>query len=140
MNWNEEARREANRAYEEMFSAHRGAFPSRVVGHTVIFGNDAYTSDGRTRAEVAKLRDYLGAKGIQEVGFGTGDVEGYTWAMIVRSGDSPALHTAVWWAWGHASGIPGTPDDPSEIAGFGVQGSIATSVVLGRYGSGVPAD
>jgi hypothetical protein len=98
--WQSEAKRAADHAYQHLFEAHRGAIPWGHTGVTAVFGNDGYeTDDPRARAEVALLRKELGRNGLAELGFAVGQEEGYTWAMLVRTADHAALHEAVWAAY-----------------------------------------
>jgi hypothetical protein len=135
MNWSREAARQANHVSEHLFAAHRGALPWRVAGYTVVFGNDGYSpaadgdpGDGSSPMVFAKVREHLAVVGVEELGFGLCD-DGYSWAMIVRTGDSHSLDLAVWSCWREVQ--EGLADAvPSRIDSFhGVQAAIARRVI-----------
>jgi hypothetical protein len=109
--WDAEARADANRAHQELFEAHRGAIPSRMIGFATLFGNDGHGHDQRSRDEVEYVRAALASEGIKELGFGTSDAGGYSWAMIVRSDELDRLTELVWRAWGSANDTKS--DEPS---------------------------
>jgi hypothetical protein len=82
--WSKEAIQAANYLHQEHFEAHRGAVLWEP-GVVVIFGNDGYLQDERTRKEVEVVREKLRATNIKEIGFGTDTAEdGYTWALLVE--------------------------------------------------------
>jgi hypothetical protein len=83
----EEGIQAANYLHEEHFESHRGAVLWEP-GVVVIFGNDGYSQDERTRKEVELVREKLRAAKIKEIGFGTDTAEGgYTWALLVEVDD-----------------------------------------------------
>jgi hypothetical protein len=125
--WDVEARVVANRVYDGMFEAHRGAIPSRVIGYSTLFGNDGYSSDQRSRDEVENVRAVLAWEGIDELGFGTSGEDGYTWAMVVRSDELDLLTEIVWRAWGWANGT--TNDEATADSFEGYQRGIARRAI-----------
>ncbi len=111
--WNAEAKRAASYFADNHFRAHRGAAPWQTLGVCVIFGNDDYAGDDRTKAEVAHVRAALKTTGTTELGFGVDDdKEGYTWAMIVQTEKCEDLVNLVWEGWREANG--GEPPDGFE--------------------------
>jgi hypothetical protein len=76
------ARRLAAKIGRDLFQAHRGVL-SRSDGRLVIFGNDGYQQDQRSRQEVELLRRKLCDSGFTEEDFGTDPTDGYTWVLIV---------------------------------------------------------
>jgi hypothetical protein len=115
--WDAEARADANRAHQELFEAHRGAIPSRMIGFATLFANDGHGHDQRSRDEVEYVRAALASEGVKELGFGTSGEDGYTWAMVVRSDGLDRLTELVWRAWGWANGTTndeGTADSSEE--------------------------
>ena len=97
--WAKEAKALANHCYHKMFTAHRGAMPWRRAGFSVIFGNDGYMGSRRAKAEVEALRVALAVAGIDELGFGVDDEEGYAWAMVVRSPNVDELGQVIHLLW-----------------------------------------
>jgi hypothetical protein len=99
MNWDAEAAAVANYVGDNMFEAHRGAMSWRQVGIAVVFGNDCYADDDRTKEEVFLLREALSQVGAKVLGFGVDTSEGYSWAMIVEPPDNvnvPFLNRMIW--------------------------------------------
>jgi hypothetical protein len=99
IDWDAEAVAMAVYVGDHLFSAHRGAMPWRQVGISVVFGNDGYRYDLRTKEEVETVRGVFKARGIKVLGFGVEPEEGYSWAMLVDSDDAPTLNAIVWVAW-----------------------------------------
>jgi hypothetical protein len=94
MDWNAEAKAAANYVLDAMFSTRRGTIEWCDGDVTVVFGNDGYGTDERSRREVAVLRMALEIAGLTELGFGlSDDEEQYTWAMIVNTADGGTLLT-----------------------------------------------
>jgi hypothetical protein len=85
----------AEYAREQYIAVHRGVFPG---SNSVIFGNDCFNTDVRSRLEVCKLVENLNDDGIDILGFGT-DADGVTWAMEVASDDPEWLQGMLWGAW-----------------------------------------
>jgi hypothetical protein len=83
---------------ETLFEAHRGAIPTPFHGILAAFGNDGYTQDERTRAEVERVRELLKAEGIEELGFGVDAEESYTWVLLAKTDDVDLLNRIVWTA------------------------------------------
>jgi hypothetical protein len=133
--WTEQAKLVVNRLTEDFFAAHRGAVPWRK-GIIAIFGNDGYSSDERTKKEVAWLRQNLADLHAEEVAFAT-DEEGYSWVLLVRPRPCDVeagrqlqmdlLEAAVWRAWrvahGHADEAGGIAD-AFEVCQFGIASSV----------------
>ena len=115
--WNAAAAAVAEHISAHLFGVHRGSVPWRNSRLSVVFGNDGYDippapGQGdceRAQVEVHLLRRRLSDLGIREMGFGLCD-DGYTWAMIVHSGNRVWLAAEVGDAWRIACG--GSPDDP----------------------------
>lgn len=85
-------------AYRENFSAHRGAWKvSR--NECVVFGNDCFSDDIRSRIEVAQLAQELEHLGVKIKGFGISKDGGYTWALRVAFKDDYLLDRLVWHIW-----------------------------------------
>jgi hypothetical protein len=88
-----------------LFDQHRGVLD--CGDKVVLFGNDAYDSDPRSRKEVELVRSGLEAMGLQAHGFGTGypDEDGNgSWAVVVENYSRqpmniPALDALVRQAW-----------------------------------------
>jgi hypothetical protein len=89
-----------------MREARRGAMEWRLGGVVVVFGNDGYEHDQRSRDEVAAVRRYLWDHDIMEFGFAT-TPDGNTWAMLVYEHSEQEqlyemrelLFYVVWGAW-----------------------------------------
>lgn len=86
LEWNADAQDCARCQHDEAFSAHRGVVEWGAT--YVIFGNDGFLQDHRTRAQVSILKQKLQDAGIAELGFGL-DMRsedeadrGYTWALV----------------------------------------------------------
>lgn len=97
--WDAEAKRAANHFRENHHEAHRGAMPWQTLGVCVVFGNDSYRTDERTRFEVELVRQVLTREGIKELGFGLSDEDSGSWAMMVQTDDHRMLVDLVWDAW-----------------------------------------
>ena len=91
-----------------LFHRHRGVLD--CGDKVVLFGNDGYDSDARSRKEVELVRSGLEAMGLKTHGFGTGypDEDGNgSWAVVVEnySGQPmniPDLEALVRKAWDQA--------------------------------------
>jgi hypothetical protein len=91
-----------------LFHRHRGVLD--CGDKVVLFGNDGYDSDARSRKEAELVRSGLEAMGLKAHGFGTGypDEDGNgSWAVVVEnySGQPmniPALEALVRQAWDQA--------------------------------------
>ncbi len=95
----------------DSFQSHRGVSDTGKAGYLVLYGNDGYSQDPRTRLEVDLVRAWLKNARVYEVGFGLDPADGYTWAMIVHNarGDDEKLACHLWdcvqAAWRTACGI-----------------------------------
>ena len=93
--WSDEARRALRwTCHGEMMTFHRGAAHWEHAGVTVVFGNDGYVNNQRSRDDVVRVRGYLATMGIDELGFALGE-DGYSWAMLVHSDDDEKLDDVV---------------------------------------------
>ena len=77
----------------------RGVSPKGST--SVIYGNDGFADDIRSRIEVVRLVQHLSDEEIEILGFGV-DGDGVTWAMEVDSEDHELLEALLWNAWQHA--------------------------------------
>lgn len=75
----------ANYISENLFEHHRGAHFDDTDGVYILFGNDGYTQDDRSKEEVNFVRKNLSLFGATEVDFGLNDgvEDGYTWVMLI---------------------------------------------------------
>jgi len=111
--WEAVAASVAQKVYDTMISAHRGAFAWVDPTYAVAFGNDGYrkedgtAGDPRTVAEVEQLRNLAVLDGLEEIGFGT-SAAGYTWALIFRTTDAAHLVGLVWRAYEETWGVEGS--------------------------------
>jgi hypothetical protein len=112
-----------------MHQAHRGAVATSLPGIVAAFGNDDYSSDDRTKAEVARLRELLAEEGIEELGFGIDMVEGYTWVLLAKTDEKLLLHELVWRAAREAWIPDGSPKGISYLA---CQEQIAIACTCGQ--------
>ncbi len=91
-----------------LFHRHRGVLDCN--DKAVLFGNDGYDLDPRSRKEVELVRSGLKAMGLEAHGFGTGystDGGKGSWAIVVENDDRtpmniPALEALVRKAWDQA--------------------------------------
>ncbi|MCC9602897.1 hypothetical protein LOC67_20295 [Stieleria sp. JC731] len=87
---------------EENFSAHRGAAEiddgPDIEYQCIVFGNDGFESDVRSRKQVARLAMKLDELEIPLLGFGV-EPDGYTWALRVDFEDAELLDLVVWDVW-----------------------------------------
>jgi hypothetical protein len=105
-NWDDEARGAAEVASRgEIAEIDRGALPWDSPGVCVVFGNDGYSRQGRTRTEVLSLWRMLEQHRVEVLGFGISDT-GDTWAMLVRHEDYRWLTNVTWTAWRLACKTP----------------------------------
>lgn len=68
----------ANFARTILVKQERGTF--RIGGYTIIFGNDAYTTDPRSQCQVRLFRAMLPHFGFADHQFGLSD-DGFSWAI-----------------------------------------------------------
>ncbi len=130
-NWINFATQVAQILSEDYFPAHRGAVRCPSTGCTAIFGNDGYTQDPSTRAEVENVRRRLNAEGITEHAFAVNS-DGYTWVLLAgKPSDCKYLNAMVWRVWLEAAfSLP--PSDIILAAGYGTfQGREAAQVLAG---------
>jgi hypothetical protein len=66
---------------DEGFPAHRGVIYLRG-GDFLVFGNDGYNQDERTKREVESVRRLLAPRAA-ETGFALTE-DGYSWALLIR--------------------------------------------------------
>jgi hypothetical protein len=85
-------------AYTRDFSIHRGAWKV-ARSECVVFGNDCFSDDIRSRIEVAQLAQELERLGVKIKGFGISKDGGYTWALRVAFKDDYLLDRLVWHIW-----------------------------------------
>ena len=116
LSWWLEACRAAEYMYAHHFPAHRGAV-LWCPNVTAIFGNDGHDPDDgrqltegnlRARAEVERLRRKLVEAELEELAFGKSK-GGYTWTVLVNSGDAYRLFELVWQCY-----PPGSSNNPWE--------------------------
>jgi hypothetical protein len=122
IDWDEEAVAMARHVGTHMFSAHRGAMAWRQTGISVVFGNDDYADDPRSKDEVTRVKDWLNELNIKVLGFGIDPDDGYSWAMLVETSDIRMLNDLVWSSWddGQASACQYQIADPA-IAEHGLE-------------------
>jgi len=131
--WNDVARELANEIGEHLFEAHRGATHSADYIETfVVFGNDGYSEDERSKKEVEFLRSFVEKDdALHWLGFSTAE-DGYSWVALIEheAVDLINIENAVWAAWGRAC----DPEhDDTAVSGYEfVQRSIAHSAIA-RY-------
>ena len=104
---------EADDATERLFHHHRGAYADEGGG-IVVFGNDGFVEDNRSRTEVAHVVGVCLQAGLTLEAFGVTS-DGYSWALIVScpSDELAETLTSVLYqvacdAWLEASGVPVT--------------------------------
>jgi len=98
------ATRQANHASEKLMHFHRGTMMRR--GRCIVFGNDSFEGDLRSRLEVVKLLGTVEKLGLEVEGFGA-EEGGYSWALVVKVSPDEwlaeeqeyVLNEAVWDAW-----------------------------------------
>ena len=130
INWKLEAEDAAKYVSSNMFEAHRGAIRWKGNGVTCLFGNDGYSSDERSKAEVEYIRTALDPD--REIAFATGGDDGYSWAMLVRGDGPPELDDLVWSGWRSASSDSA---DPEGVNGYcWIQKDIASRVICEHEG------
>ena len=110
-----DASREADDIAECLFERHRGAYADEGV-RVVVFGNDGFAEDHRSRSEVAQVVEVCLNLGLRLEAFGVCP-EGYTWALVVGCPDGECgetladdLQRAVGGAWCDASEVPRPSD------------------------------
>ncbi|MDB5350123.1 MAG: hypothetical protein JWN86_1370 [Planctomycetota bacterium] len=104
------AGRRANRLAKHRFHIHRGAYRAKGK-RIVVFGNDGFVIDERSRREVADVMDAARRSGLTPEEFGLCD-EGYTWTLVLNGVDGgpinrmlPRLALGLSASWLRASGL-----------------------------------
>lgn len=87
MNFDAEAKRIANYVHAQHAEQHRGVIPLKDPGISVLFGNDNYADDMRTREQVRLLFQDAYETHVDILGFAVDDDAGTAWSMVVRSDD-----------------------------------------------------
>ena len=87
MNFDAEAKRIANYVRSQHAEQHRGVIPLKDPGISVVFGNDNYADDMRTREQVRLLFQDAYETHVDILGFAGADDRGAAWSMVVRSDD-----------------------------------------------------
>ena len=108
----------ANFVSESLFANHRGIID--IDDGFVVYGNDGYNQDQRSRNEVEIVRERLKDLGLPEPVFGVDEAEGYTWVLVYfhevvsshREELFDVVNTIVQDAWGKVTGI-GPCNNPS---------------------------
>jgi hypothetical protein len=122
IDWDAEAVAMSRHVGTHMFSAHRGAMPWRQTGISVVFGNDDYADDPRSKDEVSKVKDWLTERNIKMLGFGIDPDDGYSWAMLVETSDIRMLNDLVWSSWDDGQGsVSQYQIAGSAIAEYGIE-------------------
>jgi hypothetical protein len=93
--WASEARHAVRYTAGPMFPSHRGAMRWVRPGVTVVYGNDGLADNQRAKDGLADVRHYLAETGIKELGFATA-LDGYSWAMLIRSTDHDTPKEILW--------------------------------------------
>jgi hypothetical protein len=101
----------ADEVTERLFHHHRGAYADEGGG-IVVFGNDGFAKDHRSRREVAHVVGVCLHLGLDLEAFGVCG-EGCTWALVVSCPSEESveaitavLHQETFAAWFEASGVP----------------------------------
>jgi hypothetical protein len=96
---NEVAKDTAQHVNSEYMHVHRGVYSLGIDIH-VVYGNDGYSIDKRSRSEAQAVKDHA-----KRIGCPASDIQvepnGFTWAVAVR-GDScivAALNSVAWLEW-----------------------------------------
>jgi hypothetical protein len=81
------AKRIANSLRTQGLEALRGITLLSDAGAAVVFGNDDYANDCRTREQVRLILDHALLDGVEVLGFETDDEGHSAWAMVLRCTD-----------------------------------------------------
>jgi len=87
VNYDAEAKRIANYVHTQHTEEHRGVIPLKEPGISVVFGNDDYARDMRTREQVRLLFQDAYETHVDILGFAVDDDAGVAWSMVVRCDD-----------------------------------------------------
>ncbi|MCE9546022.1 MAG: hypothetical protein K8T25_10950 [Planctomycetia bacterium] len=87
MNYDAEAKRIANYVRGQRVEQHRGVIPLEKPGVSVVFGNDDYAKDMRTREQVRLLFQDAYETRVDILGFAVDDEDGAAWSVVVRCDD-----------------------------------------------------
>lgn len=91
MNYNARAKKLANYVHSQKLDTHRGVMPLGDHEACVVFGNDDYTGDPRTREMVRLLFEACHETGVQVLGFATNDGDddhGWSWTLVLATADA----------------------------------------------------
>ena len=126
-NWDTEAATMADYAVDNAFKATVRRMPWKQEGVSVVFGHDGYDRDRRAKDEVAMVREYLALEGIPVLGFGVDSHTGYSWAMLVKTGDVGMLNKLVWACWVPREPVRDVMARDGDVRG--VQADIASAAI-----------
>jgi hypothetical protein len=87
VNYDAEAKRIANYVHSQKSELHRGVIPLKDPSISVVFGNDNYASDMRTREQVRLLFQDAYETHVDILGFAVDDDAGTAWSIVVRCDD-----------------------------------------------------
>lgn len=92
MNFNARAKKLANYVHSRRLETHRGVMPLGDLEACVVFGNDDYSGDTRTREMVRLLFDACHEAGVPVLGFATNDGTldaaddgGCSWSLVLST-------------------------------------------------------
>jgi hypothetical protein len=87
VNYDAEAKRIANYVRTQHAEQHRGVIPLKDPGISVLFGNDDYADDMRTREQVRLLFQDAYETHVDILGFAVDDEKGAAWSLVVKCDD-----------------------------------------------------
>jgi hypothetical protein len=92
MNYNARAKKLANYVHSRRLEIHRGVMPLGDLEACVVFGNDDYSGNARTREMVRLLFDACHEAGVPVLGFATNDGNmegggdgGCSWSLVLST-------------------------------------------------------
>lgn len=88
MNYNARAKKLANYVHSRCLEIHRGVMPLGDLEACVVFGNDDYSGNARTREMVRLLFDACHEAGVPVLGFATNDGaddSGCSWSLVLST-------------------------------------------------------
>lgn len=91
MNHNARAKKLANYVHAQKLEIHRGVMPLGDHEACVVFGNDDYIGNARTREMVRLLFEACHETGVQVLGFATNDGDddgGWSWTLVLATNDA----------------------------------------------------